>query len=174
MSGSFSERQLEHHQVGRSSRRYPIVLCLPDWNDPRNVGAAFRLADAAGLQEIWLGGETPRPPHPRIRRTARATETSVPWTATEDLPARLRAARAAGSEIWALEITDRSESLFTVPPPSAGELVLIAGNESTGVADDILSLCDRSVHLPMHGQNSSMNVSVALGAAVYLLLMQLQ
>ena len=174
MSGSFSERQLEHREVGRSSRRYPIVLCLPDWNDPRNVGAAFRLADAAGLQEIWLSGKTPRPPHARLRRTARSTDTTVPWRPVDNLTHHLRAARADGTAVWALEITDRSESLFGVRAPAMGNIVLVAGNESTGVAAEVLALCDRTVHLPMHGQNSSMNVSVALGAAVYLLLMQLQ
>ena len=158
----------------RIARRYPIVLCLPDWTDPRNVGAAFRLADAAGLEEIWLSGETPRPPHPRIRRTARSTESSVPWVGVDHLPDRLEEVKATGTRVWALEITDRSESLFTVAAPLPERLILIAGNESRGVPPEILSRCDRTVHLPMHGQNSSMNVSVALGAAVYLLLMQLQ
>ena len=174
MSGKSPDRQLEHHQVRRSTRRYPIVLCLPDWSDPRNVGSAFRLADAAGIQEIWLSGNTPRPPHSRIRRTARSTDTRVPWTSVDDLPNRLRAARNTGRAVWALEITERSESLFTAPPLPAAGLVLIAGNEATGVAPGLLATCDRAVHLPMYGQNSSMNVSVALGAAVYLLLMQLQ
>lgn len=75
----------------------------------------------------------------------------------------------------ALEITTESSSLFTYAPPTdVREIVLIAGSESTGVPKALLTLCDASVHLPMYGQNSSMNVSVALGAAVYLLLMKLQ
>ena len=60
------------------------------------------------------------------------------------------------------------------PPGEGREIVLVTGAESTGVLQDLLNLCDASVHLPMYGHNSSMNVSVALGAAVYLLLMKLQ
>ena len=74
----------------------------------------------------------------------------------------------------ALEITAGSTSLFTYAPPRDRDLLLIAGTESNGIAEDLLALADTTVHLPMHGQNSSMNVAVALGAAVYLLLMQLQ
>lgn len=73
----------------------------------------------------------------------------------------------------ALEITDESQSLleFDLPPISNNRpLYLIAGNEAAGVDQKILDVCDVSVHLPMYGQNTSMNVAVALGAAVYLLL----
>lgn len=154
-------------------RRYPIHLLLPDWTDPRNVGAAFRLADAAGLAGIILAGTTPRPPNGKLARTARSTVRSVPYEEVADASAHLRARRAAGDLILALELTDTSQSIFTYEPPATG-ITLIAGNESTGVPPGLLDLCDGAVHLPMHGQNSSMNVSVALGAGVYLLLMKLQ
>jgi tRNA G18 (ribose-2'-O)-methylase SpoU len=65
-------------------------------------------------------------------------------------------------------------SLFDYRLPAGQEIVLVVGAESGGVSPTLLQLCDEAVYLPMHGQNTSMNVSVALGAAVYLLLMQLQ
>lgn len=102
------------------------------------------------------------------------------WNAEEDLTGFLGLAREKGAFLVALEITDRSQSLFDFQFP-AGQLIthdqpvyLIAGNESAGVPQDILDLSHVSVHLPMFGQNTSMNVSVALGAAVYLLLQQLK
>ena len=84
----------------------------------------------------------------------------------------------------ALEITDRSESLFDFVPRSPGfgdsaagsagyDLLLIPGTERTGVRAPLLARCDAAVHLPMYGENTSMNVAVALGAAVYLLLARL-
>ena len=91
----------------------------------------------------------------------------------DDPAGYLRARRTAGSVILALELTDSSQSIFTYTPPG-GEIIVIAGNESAGIPAYLLDLCDQAVHLPMHGQNTSMNVSVALGAAVYLLLMKLQ
>ena len=82
--------------------------------------------------------------------------------------------RFAGVRIVALEITDRSASLFDYRLPPDQEIVLVVGAESGGVPTTLLQHCDEAIYLPMYGQNTSMNVSVALGAAVYLLLMQLQ
>ena len=77
--------------------------------------------------------------------------------------------------VLALEITDSSTSLLDYQLPTevlSGKqaLCLVPGSEVQGVPQELLDLCDASVHLPMYGQNSSMNVSVALGAAVYLML----
>ncbi|WP_116107752.1 TrmH family RNA methyltransferase [Lewinella sp. IMCC34191] len=166
-------RQLTHTEVPRQARSYPITLLLPDWTNPRNVGAAFRLADAAGLNGIVLAGSTPRPPNSKIGKTARSTVRTVPYTEVADPLTYLRAAREREAYILSLEFADNSQSLFDFAPP-AGEIILIAGNESVGISEDLLSLSNAAVHLPMHGQNTSMNVSVAVGAAVYLLLMKLQ
>ncbi|WP_116125802.1 TrmH family RNA methyltransferase [Lewinella sp. IMCC34183] len=166
-------RQLKHHESKNGTRVFPLTLLCPDWTDPRNVGSAFRLADAAGLRELVLAGTTPRPPHPRIRKTARATESTVPYRYVTDSLAYLEEARRGGATILALEITDTSIPLFDYPLP-AGEIVLVTGAEAAGVAPELLDRCDAAVHLPMYGKNTSMNVAVAAGAAVYLFLMKLQ
>ena len=168
-------RQLEHHEIKTSGKRHPIKLFCPDWRDPRNVGSAFRLADAAGLAGLLLGGATPRPPHPKISKTARSTVRSVPFQYGPDAQALLRQRKDDGAYIIALEITDQSTSLLEYQLPDAvqtagREVILVAGAEDHGVPPELLALCDDSVHLPMFGQNTSMNVAVALGAAVYLLL----
>ncbi len=185
------------------------MLC-PGWRDPLNVGAAFRLADAAGLAQLILTDGTPCPPHPKIARTARSCERSVPWLALEsgldfllnfrrsrpqsvgagvsdsllESPKSALSSTTAASDsqagfVLALEVTSQSQSLFDFSLPPAvisGQqpLCLIAGAEAHGVSQELLDHCDASVHLPMYGQNTSMNVSVALGAAIYLLLDQWQ
>ena len=152
------------------------LLC-PDWRDPRNVGSAFRLAEAAGLAGLVLAGTTPRPPHPKIDKTARSTVRSVQHVLADDTVAYLQSRIADGAYVLALEITDESSSLleFRLPADvSAGrrELILIAGAEDHGISPELLALCAKSTHLPMHGGNTSMNVAVAVGAGVYLLLAQ--
>ena len=138
------------------------------------MGSAFRLADAAGLKCIVLGGSTPRPPHPKIARTARSTVRAVPYTYVEDSLIYLQQERRAGSLILGLELTTTSESLLTYRLPTRRDIILVAGTEAAGISEVMLAECDATVHLPMHGQNTSMNVATALSAAVYLLLMQLQ
>ena len=170
-------RQLEHHEVKTSGKRHPIWLLCPDWRDPRNVGSAFRLAEAAGLAGLVLAGSTPRPPHSKIDKTARSTVRSVPHVSAVSTTAYLQSKITEGAYVLALEITDESSSLLEFKLPadvSAGqrELILIAGAEDHGVSPEILALCANSAHLPMHGGNTSMNVAVAVGAGVYLLLAQ--
>ena len=153
----------------------PLRILCPDWRDPRNVGSAFRLADAVGVRDLILAGTSPRPPAKLIAKTARSTVRSVPWTGTPSAADYLREMRAAGHLVLALEVTDQSVSLleYELPRLAGGQdIILVPGTEDSGVAADLLDLCDASVHLPMAGQNTSMNVVVALGAAVYLLLRQ--
>ncbi len=171
-------RQLEHAEITNPGKQHPIWLLCPDWRDPRNVGSAFRLADAAGLAGIFLTGHTPAPPHPKIDKTARSTVRSVAHQHHPDAVALLREHKDTGAYVLALEITDKSESLLAYQLPGfvvngERELILVTGAEDHGVPPQLLALCDGSVHLPMFGQNTSMNVAVALGAGVYLLLSQL-
>lgn len=175
-------RQLEHREINNPTVTHPLSLLCPDWRDPRNVGSAFRLADAAGLTELLLTGSTPLPPNPKIAKTARSTVRSVSWSYHADAVGLLRERRAAGTLVLALEITDASISLFDADALTAlftnsngaaagcRQVIVIAGSEATGVSPEILAECDAAVHLPMFGRNTSMNVAVALGAAVYLLL----
>lgn len=143
------------------------------------MGSAFRLADAAGLAGLVLAGTTPRPPNARINKTARATVRDVNYREVADPASFLREERSAGTLIIALEITDESHSLLEYKLPETvrkaqQKVLLIAGAEAGGVPPDLLQHCDASVHLPMYGQNTSMNVAVAVGAAVYLLLAQIE
>lgn len=168
---------MEHHEVQNTNRRHPIYLVCHDWRDPLNVGAAFRLADAAGLSGLMLTGTTPVPPNNKINKTARSTVRSVPYDSPENPVDFLNEQRAAGALILALEITNSSKSLLDYQLPTAviddnRPAFLIAGAEANGVPAALLSLCDEALHLPMFGQNTSMNVAVAMGAAVYLLVAQ--
>lgn len=149
----------------------------PDWRDPLNVGSVFRLADAAGLSGLVLGGTTPTPPNNKINKTARSTVRNTPFAIAIDTLAWLVDKQQSGALIIALEITDQSQSLLSYRLPGKvlngdKEVFLIAGSESAGIAPELLATCDQAVHLPMFGQNTSMNVAVAMGAAVYLLLAQ--
>jgi 23S rRNA (guanosine2251-2'-O)-methyltransferase len=67
-----------------------------------------------------------------------------------------------------LEGGKRAESLFDVSPHLPGSpVVLVVGNELSGVDPGILALCERIVCLPMQGVKGSLNVAVAFGIAVY-------
>ncbi|MCX4240464.1 TrmH family RNA methyltransferase [Paraliomyxa miuraensis] len=143
----------------------------------RNVGSMFRTADGAGVSHLHLGGVTPTPEHPKLAKTALGAERSVPWSRHLDACAAAGELCAAGRRLWALEGGPRSVSIFDPSVArAAAELrasgdtvVLVLGHEVSGVDPRIVDLCERVIHLPMVGIKDSLNVSVALGVAAYLL-----
>jgi len=134
-----------------------------------NVGSIFRSADGAGLQHLYLCGITPTPDHPKLAKTALGAESNVPWSQHRnalDLAAMLQ---AQGYQLWALETTATALPLQAAPPLPAKGVVLVVGNEVTGVDPALLARCTQVVALPMDGQKRSLNVAVAFGIASYTL-----
>jgi tRNA G18 (ribose-2'-O)-methylase SpoU len=130
----------------------------------------FRTADGAGIRHIHLCGITPAPDHPKIAKTALGAEFVVPWTQHWDAVSTTAALKTAGLKIWVLERGGQSQSIFEVLTDlPTSTILLVVGNEVSGVDPGILELGDRVLHLPMQGAKHSLNVSVAFGIAVYTL-----
>jgi tRNA G18 (ribose-2'-O)-methylase SpoU len=162
-------RQLEHEEIKNQTSLLPLQLACDSWADPRNVGSAFRLADAFGVAALILGGITPHPPHRRIAKTARSTHEWIPFAVAEDLPAYLRQKKQAGWLPIGLEYTSQSIDIATFTWPAGPGLILVAGAESRGIAEPVLAELTATVHLPMYGRNTSLNVATAIAAALYAL-----
>lgn len=161
------ERQAIHQLAGQSSGPELEVL-LDNIRSAWNVGSMLRTADGAGVRRVHLCGVSSTPDNPKVAKTALGAEKSLPWTFHPDGVAAARAMKDQGLRLWALEGGSRAESLFDQPTELPGApLVLVAGNELTGVDPGILALCDRVVCLPMQGIKGSLNVAVAFGIAVY-------
>lgn len=157
--------------------RLRVEALLDNIRSLRNVGSMFRTADGAGLAHLYLGGVTPSPEHPKLAKTALGAERSVPWSRHPDACVVAAELCASGRRLWALEGGPRSRSIFD--PEVAGAaaerqasdppVVLVLGHEVSGVDPRIVDLCERVIHLPMMGIKDSLNVSVALGIAAYVL-----
>ncbi|OGJ62116.1 hypothetical protein A3A67_00960 [Candidatus Peribacteria bacterium RIFCSPLOWO2_01_FULL_51_18] len=130
-----------------------------------NIGSFFRTADAFGVSHIYLTGYTAQPPREEIHKTALGAEEWLPWSYSRDPIKVLRNLKKKGFQAVALEITRKSEQLDTFS--SDKPVCLIVGHEILGVPADILKICDNVVHIPMRGKKESLNVSVALGIALY-------
>ena len=168
-AGPFTSRS---HTPDRAGSAAPVVEgFLDNIRSGYNVGSLFRTADGVGLRHLHLGGITPTPFHSKVRKTALGAETAVPWSHHRNGLDAIKDLKDQGYGIWALENDSMARSLFET---SAGEsydrpLLLIAGNELSGVDPGILALCDRIVALPMLGKKQSLNVVVAFGVAAYTL-----
>ncbi len=145
--------------------RRELVLVLADVEDPVNVGAAFRTADACRVDRLVLAGITPRPPHKLISKVGRKKDERVPWSHAEDAAAALDALRAEGFEVVAIEITAEARPIHLCEFPE--KVALVVGHEDHGIPRKVLERCDSAAYLPMYGKGASLNVSVALGIACF-------
>jgi len=148
-----------------SAKRFPVTVVCEDIRSLYNVGSIFRTSDGAGIEKLYLCGYTGHPPRPEIDKTALGSVESVPWEYRPNQFEVVRGLRERGYRIVALEHTDKS-----VPYDGARyefPLCLVLGNEVKGVTDEMLSLCDMAVDIPMHGLKQSLNVTVAYGIVVY-------
>lgn len=132
-----------------------------------NVGSMLRSADGAGVRRVHLCGVSATPENPKVAKTALGAERSMAWSFHHDGVFAAKEMKAAGMRLWALEGGPRAESLYAVDDLAGSPILLVVGNELSGVDPGILELCERVVSLPMQGIKGSLNVAVAFGIAVY-------
>ena len=142
-------------------------LILPDIRSCHNVGALFRTADACGVDFLYLTGYTATPPKPQIDKVSLGAEKWMPWKQYKDTLRLVKALKAKGVKIVALEKNENSVDIGDVT--FSGPLALVVGNEVDGVDPKILALADAVTHIPMYGKKESLNVSVAAGIALYVI-----
>jgi tRNA G18 (ribose-2'-O)-methylase SpoU len=165
--------QLGHAEHVPSDTSFPLSLLAVDVTDPANIGGLFRLADALGVRHIYLAGASITPQNAKVRRTARATQQYVSWSYALDPLALVRELKSRGQAVVALEITSSSVDVRCISVPSTAEIVLIVGSENQGVSQSLLDEAAQTVHIPMMGRNSSMNVVVASAIAAFEIIKEL-
>lgn len=153
-------------EIAKSIKRNPISVMLYDIRSLYNVGSIFRTCDAALVEKIYITGFTPSPPRPEIEKTALGATESVPWEYIKQPEKAIEKAKNDGYKIIALELTDKKR-LYTSLDKNDYPCCIVLGNEITGIDDNILTLCDDAIEIPMFGVKHSLNVSVAAGIAVY-------
>ena len=155
-----------------------ITLLLHNIRSTHNVGSIFRTAEGFGVKEIITSGYTPHPqtardtrlPHiaqkitKQIHKTALGAEQIVPFRHFESINDYLATNTLP---LIALEQASNSIAIGTYEPPT--ELVLLLGEEVSGIESSLLKRCTAIIEIPMEGQKESFNVSVAAGIALYAL-----
>lgn len=162
-----TQRQLSHAEHRVSGQRLPLCLLAHDIEVAANVGSLFRIADALGVEKLYLCGSSPVPPDGKIRKTARATEQYVPFVWQADPLPLVAELKAQGYAIISLEITSASIDVRQLALPPGQKTCLILGSENHGVSQALLDCSDQAVHIPMRGHNSSMNLATACAIAVF-------
>lgn len=131
-----------------------------------NVGSIFRSAEGAGLGHLYLCGITPTPHNPKLAKTSLGAEQVVAWSQHNNAVDLAHDLLGQRRRLWALDVGVKAVSLFQIAPPDAS-VVLVVGNEVSGIDPDLLALCEQTVCIPMLGIKRSLNVAVAFGIAAF-------
>lgn len=158
--------QHNHQSTPFSILKNTIILLCDGLQSPANIGAIFRLCDAFGVAEVIFNNPIDLSSN-RLKRTARNTEKTVTYSIVEDLQATLLVFQQKKYTTVALEISEDSVPLSQISNLKNEPLVLIIGNERTGVSEEILQKAMHVAHINMFGANSSMNVAQAAAIALY-------
>ena len=159
--------QLDHHHHHVILKTYPVCFLAHDIDIPMNIGSFFRIADAFGVERIYLSGSSPVPPNSKIKATSRSTEKYVPFSYEQDPLDLVRRLKSDGYTIISLEVTSSSTDIRQLALSRDEKVCLILGSENTGVCQELLDLSDKTIHIPMLGQNSSLNVATACSIATF-------
>jgi len=142
----------------------PLLIVLDSVEDPQNVGAIFRSADAAGADGVIrqarhaapLDGATARASAGAVNHVKVATVVNVART-LEELKAL---------NVWTIGLADEADEPYDAVDYTQAT-AFVVGAEGTGLRRLVRERCDRLVSIPMFGMVSSLNVSVAAGIALF-------
>ncbi len=160
-------RQWTGDRVQGAVKRNEIYIVLDDVLDTYNIGSVFRLADAVAAKRIYLCKGSVTPPNHRIKKASINTTEWVDWQYFDSTVEAVNELRIMNKELRVIGIEQTDSSVpydqYEYRMPTA----LIVGNETTGISEEVLELCDAIVELPMFGINISLNVMVSLGIVLY-------
>jgi len=141
-----------------------LLLVLDGVQDPHNLGACMRTADAAGVDAIIVPRHAAAGLGPTVSKVAAGAAEQLPFATVGNLNRVL--GWLADYGVRAIGTSDKADSSL-YEADLGGPLALVMGREQTGLSKSISSRCDTLVSLPMAGVVSSLNVSVATGVCLY-------
>lgn len=158
---NLSERDLVSYLSGVER---PLVLVLDGVTDPHNLGACLRSADAAGVHAVVVPKDNSAELNAEARKVASGAAEAIPLVRVTNLARTLKALKDAG--LWVVGTTGEADTVLydqdlTLP------VVIVMGAEGPGMRRLTTDACDFLVKLPMAGDVSSLNVSVATGVCLF-------
>lgn len=141
-----------------------LIVVLIDVQDPGNVGAVIRTAEAAGASGVIAAGTSADPFGWKAVRASMGSALRLPVARLADRHRLIAALRGHGVRLVALTPVDgRPPEALDLGPPVA----LLLGAEGAGLPEDLLAAADLRLRLPMRPPVASLNVAVAGALALY-------
>jgi 23S rRNA (guanosine2251-2'-O)-methyltransferase len=142
----------------------PLLLALDGVQDPHNLGACLRTADACGALALIVPRDRAAPLNATARKSASGAAETTPVVTVTNLARTLGLLKEAG--LWSVG-ADAEGSLTAAQVDLTGPRVLVMGAEGRGLRALTRRHCDWLARLPSSGAVESLNVSVAAGMLLY-------
>jgi 23S rRNA (guanosine2251-2'-O)-methyltransferase len=156
--------QIEILEYARARGEAPFLVILDGVEDPHNLGAVLRSAEAAGVHGVFV------PERRAVGLTATVAKSSagalehLRVARVANVSRLIEALRAEG--IWVYALDTAAARPYTALD-LRGPLALVLGGEGKGVRPGVLQACDDQVSIPMLGRASSLNVSAAAAIVLF-------
>jgi 23S rRNA (guanosine2251-2'-O)-methyltransferase len=141
-----------------------LVVCLDQVQDPQNLGAVSRVAEAAGAAGVVIPERRAVEVTPAVCKASAGAVEHLPVARVRNLADWLGEAKEAGAWVYGAAADAR---MRYDEPDWAGRAVLVLGSEGEGLRPRVAAACDGLVALPMDGRIESLNVSAAAAALLY-------
>jgi 23S rRNA (guanosine2251-2'-O)-methyltransferase len=165
LSGASGSAPLPASTGSPEEAEVPLLLLVLDGvQDPHNLGAVLRTADAAGVDAVVVPRHGAAGLSPTVSKVAAGAAERVPFATVANVGKVLAWLSDYGvTIIGTSDKADRSLYDTDLTEP----LALVMGREHSGLRKNVAERCDKLVSLPMQGTVSSLNVSVATGICLY-------
>ena len=142
----------------------PFFLILDGVEDPHNLGACLRVADAMGVHAVIAPKDRAVGLNATVRKVACGAAETVPFIAVTNLARTIRELKDAGVYVVGTTMDAPSTLLNT---KLDGPIAIVMGAEGDGMRRLTAETCDALMTIPMYGSVESLNVSVASGMCLY-------
>ncbi|EAR09599.1 23S rRNA (guanosine(2251)-2'-O)-methyltransferase RlmB [Reinekea blandensis] len=142
----------------------PLLLVLDGVTDPHNIGACLRTCDAAGAHGLIVPKDKSATLTATAVKIASGATDTVPFFAVTNLARTLEELKQRG--IWVYGTAGEASSEI-YQNRLQGPIALVMGAEGKGLRRLTREVCDELIHIPMAGDVSSLNVSVAAGVCLF-------
>lgn len=141
-----------------------LLLILDEVQDPHNIGACLRTADAIGVDAVIVSKNRSPALSPVMRNVASGAAETVPYIMVSNLARALE--KIKESNVWVMGTSGDADQ--TIYDTSVNQrIVLVMGSEGKGMRRLTREACDELISIPMQGSVESLNISVATAVCLY-------
>ncbi len=150
--------------ISKERNEPPLYLILDGIEDPQNLGAILRTADATGIHGVIVRSRRAVGLTPAVARASAGAVEYVPVSRVVNISQTIETLKKEG--VWVVGIDMQADTDYTrvdFKPPTA----IVVGGEGKGLSPLVRKRCDTIASIPMKGKISSLNASVAAAVVMY-------